>query len=220
MKVDIRKIPIFVISLEDAVERREFMSKQLDELGLVYKFIPAIKADPYPIGIAISHLKTIKQPGLEPPFMVLEDDCLISKNNFPAEYDIPKECDALYLGQSTFGLRDKVDQYGIRWNAPNNVKYKHYSEKYIRVFNMLGRHAIMYVSRKFVENSIKANLSALLDHDFTIPGDIMYAEMQPDHIVLCPLSVGCIQYAELGGAECATKASIVDIIKPYGGVDY
>ncbi|MBT5559142.1 MAG: hypothetical protein HOJ88_04550 [Proteobacteria bacterium] len=220
MKIDIRKIPIFVINLEDAVERRDFMSKQLDELGLDYKFVTAVKADPYPIGIAISHLKTIKQRGLEPPFMVLEDDCLISRNNFPYEYDLPNECDALYLGHSIFGLRDKADQYGIRWGTRNNVKYKHYSEKYIRVFNMLARHAIIYVSRKFVANSIEANLSALLDHDFTIPGDIMYAEMQPEHIVLSPPSVSYRQYAELGGAEAVTEESIVDIMNPYDGVDY
>lgn len=220
MKLDLREMPIFVLNMKEDTRRKQFMSDQLSELGLNFEFVSAIKASPSPIGVAISHLKIIRNPQLKPPFLVLEDDCRFLMDLFSYEYEVPDETDALYLGHSEFGLRDKKDQYGIRWGEQGNIKYKNYSEQYIRVFNMLARHAVIYLSDKFVSSAIQANLSALLDHDFTIPGDIMYAEMQPSHIILAPKEISCYQSGQYGGVEGATKNSVLDRIPAYEGSDY
>lgn len=218
--IDLREIPIFVLNLTQDKERKAFMSTHLKSLGLKHQFISAVKCDPSPIGIAISHLKTIKQQGLKPPFLVLEDDCKIVRKDFRYTYDMPAETDALYLGHSTFGLRDSKTPDGVRWGRHNNVKYKFYNENYIRVFNMLARHAIIYISEKYVESAIEANLSALLDNPFTIPADIMYAEMQPRHLVLATRDVGYYQNSKYGGIEAATRHSIVSTIPPFKGTNY
>lgn len=218
--IDLREIPIFVLNLKDDRKRKEFMAEQLNMLGLEYQFIRAVKCDPPPIGIALSHLKVLKQEGLEPPFLILEDDCKIVPHNFTYRYDVPSETDALYLGHSLFGLRDKKDQYGIRWGQLGNIKYKQYDKKYIRLFNMLARHAIIYISDKYVESAIEANLSALLENDFTIPGDVMYAEMQPEHVVLSLKEINFYQAGQYGGFETATKKSVLASIKPYTGAEY
>lgn len=220
INIDLREIPIFVLNLEKDRKRKAFMTEQLNLLGLEHQFIRAVKCDPPPIGIALSHLKAIKRQGLTPPFLILEDDCKILPHNFRYRYDVPAETDALYLGHSLFGLRDKKDQYGIRWGQLGNIKYKQYDKKYIRIFNMLARHAIIYISEKYVNNAIEANYSALLDNAFTIPGDVMYAEMQPEHIVLSLKEINFYQASQYGGFETATKKSVLASIKPFTGTNY
>lgn len=220
IRIDLREIPIFVLNMKEDHKRKAFMTQQLDSLGLKHQFIRAVKCDPSPVGIALSHLKAIKQEGLTPPFLVLEDDCKILMEKSIYRYDLPQETDALYLGHSLFGLRDKKDQYDIRWGQLGNIKYKHYDENYIRIFNMLARHAIIYISDKYVQNAIKANLSALLDNAFTIPGDVMYAEMQPEHIVLSLKEINFYQTKQFGGIELATKNSILSKVQPYTGTEY
>lgn len=220
IRIDLREIPIFVLNLKKEKQRRAFMAHQLNLLGLKYQFIDAVKCDPGPVGIALSHLKTIRQNNLKPPFLILEDDCKIVRKNFNYIYRLPQATDALYLGHSTFGLRDKETPDGVRWGRHDNVKYKFYDDNYIRVFNMLARHAVIYISEKFVENAIKANLLALLGRAFTIPADIEYAEMQPQHLVLSTREVYFYQNKEYGGIEAATRYSIVSKVPPYEGTNY
>lgn len=122
--VDLREIPIFVLNLKDDHKRRAFMCDQLNALELNHQFIRAVKCNPSPVGIALSHLKTLRQIGRKPPFLILEDDCKIVPHNFIYRYDIPPEIDALYLGHSVFGLQNEKDQQGIRWERRGNVKFK------------------------------------------------------------------------------------------------
>lgn len=217
IRIDLREIPIFVLNMEEDHERKAFMTEQLNALGLEHRFISAVKCDPVAVGITLSHLKTLRQEGLKPPFLILEDDCKILPHRFAYWYDLPQETDALYLGHSVFGLREQKDEYGVRWGQQGNTKYKHYNENYIRVFSMLSRHAILYVSERYFRNAIAANLSALLDYAFSIPGDIMYAEMQPEHLVLSVREISCYQTEEFGGIEAGTNISLLTCIPPYKG---
>ena len=75
---------------------------------------------------------------------------------------------------------------------------------------MLSRHAIIYVSDRYHEATQAASSHALFDHDFTIPGDMAYAMIQPDMLVLATRQPLCFQTAEHGGIEAGTKRSIVD----------
>lgn len=215
ISIDLREIPIFVLNLDKDHKRKTFMTEQLNHLGLEHQFIHAIQCDPSPIGVTLSHLKAISQKGLKPPFLVMEDDCKIIPHDFTYCFEVPQETDALYLGHALFGLRDNKDHYGIRWQQRGNVKYTHYDERYIRIFNMLALHAVIYISEKFVNSAIQANLSALLEHPFTIPGDLKYAEIQSEHVVLSVKKINFYQDKQYGGKENATKNSILSIIEAH-----
>ncbi len=209
--IDLREIPIFVLNMEEDPESRASMTAQLDTLGLRHQFVSAIKCDPAAVGVSISHLKTLRQKGLTPPFLVLEDDCKFLPDRFSYCYDLPPETDALYLGHSLFGLSDKKDDAGVRWGLHNHAQYAFYDDRYIRILNMLSRHAIVYISDRYMANAIEANLSALLDNPYNIPGDIMYAEMQPKHLVLSPRETTCYQ---TGKFEIATRPSLPSCLQP------
>ena len=219
IRIDLREIPIFILNMEEDHERKAFMTEQLNALGLAHRFISAIKCDPPPVGIALSHLKAITRKGLKPPFLILEDDCKILPHKFAYRYDLPQGTDALYLGHSVFGLRDQKDEHGVRWGQQGKTKYRHHDENYIRLFSMLSRHAIIYISDKYVRNAIAANLSALMDNAFSIPGDIMYAEMQPEHVVLSLREICCYQTGQYGGIEAATNISLLSLIPPNTGTE-
>lgn len=83
-------VPILVISLTRSTHRREYMSKQLDRLGLPWEFIDAIdgvnggahRLTPGEVGCARSHLRCyelIIERGLDAA-LILEDDVALPSN--------------------------------------------------------------------------------------------------------------------------------------------
>ncbi len=184
MIIDLREIPIRVLNLSEDVAKRRFMNQQLMKYGLEASFVPGVACEPRAIGCALSHLRALKEADLRPPFLVLEDDCEFIDERFHYTFVVPDEVDALYLGHSAVGLSDQPDRYGLRWGRHRNVRYDTHDDAYIRVYNMLGRHAIVYVSERFWRNAIDAGERALVGLDFPIPGDVQYAELQLDHLVL------------------------------------
>ena len=105
-----RMIPLKVISLERSHERRAFMQRQLDDLGLPFRFFNAIdgskmtatkfgeavgvKLTPGEIGCGLSHLAGIREiaEGEHEYAAILEDDVFVlpetssSMNNICARY--------------------------------------------------------------------------------------------------------------------------------------
>ncbi len=203
-------MPVLVLNMKEDKKKRAFMADQLDAMGLEHHFVAGIRCEPKSLGCALSHLKAISQSGLKPPFLVLEDDCQFLPDRMKTTFEVPEDTDALYLGHSDFGLADKPDQYGLRWGKPGNVKFLEVDSAYIRVLNMLARHAIIYVSDRFHEATLAAGSHALFDHDFTIPGDMAYALLQPEHRVLATRRPVCFQTAEHGGIEAGTRGSVIE----------
>ncbi|MEM7382164.1 MAG: hypothetical protein AAF361_13335, partial [Bacteroidota bacterium] len=187
---------------------KTWMEGQLKELGLQYRFIPAVRTKPGGVGIALSHLKVLKQDHLKPPFAILEDDCKMFFDRWENRLNLPDETDGIYLGQSVFGV-GKEDQYGIRWGEQGQAKYEIYDEAYLRIKSMLARHAIIYVSEKFRQSAIRANYRALLHYPFHYPGDMAYAEIQEEHLLLAPNQPWCYQCEIFGGNWLVTKYSLL-----------
>lgn len=214
MQLDLANMPILVLNLREDTAKRAFMEDQLANLGLAARFVEGIKCKPKPIGCALGHLKALRSAGLEPPFLLLEDDCEFVLTRFRTVFEVPDDTDALYLGHSHFGLRDEPDRYGLRWGQRGNVKFEAVGKDYLRVFNMLARHAIVYVSRNFHRSAITAGMRALFDHDFPTPGDMAYAEIQKDHKVLTTVDPICVQSNRHHGNLRATQHSIRHIEAP------
>ena len=101
----------------------------------------------------------------QPPFIVFEDDCVIK--NFQPEIEIPDDADAVYLGVSSWG----------RMNSHSGpfVQYQEVEDGLLRVYNMLGAHAILYLNSDYISLCSKISEQAfhIADHQ-----DIGFAEIQ------------------------------------------
>jgi hypothetical protein len=212
-KLDIKEVTFYIINLEKDKSKRLFMKEQMEKMGLKYEFITGIQVSPGIIGVALSHLKALRTKEIQLPFAILEDDCAFIPERIQETIEVPFHTDGLYLGHSYYGVREK-DQYGLQWGKYGAVKYTIYDDDYLRIYSMLARHAIVFLSERFWKNAIKANVKALTYYLFPHPGDMAYAEMQKDHFLLTPHQPWCYQSSDYGGQEDATKRSILDMIQP------
>lgn len=112
------------------------------------------------------------------PCLVLEDDAKNTKF-FKHEYDVPEQCDALYLGVSKAGARGGQTLATI------------YNDAYYRVWNMLATHAVVYFSKDYVKNVLKRGEVYLNNN---IPYDIAVAEEHSNFCVLTPYAPAFYQY--------------------------
>jgi SAM-dependent methyltransferase len=189
--IDLREIPCFVINCREDVEKRLFMQEQLTELGLDFEFIEGIRATPGWIGVALAHLRVLRQSRAQPPFLVLEDDCLFN-DRFRPVLDVPAEAGALYLGVSGFGLEETGR---ISWGKANATQWQSHDDDYLRVFNMLARHAVLYLDEDFCRLVIESQVESLTNRHFSHPGDIGMAQLQASQLVLAVRHSMCRQTA-------------------------
>lgn len=164
MNLDLREIPAIYINLDKDVEKRERMESQLKELG--FKTIIRLSAtydNDSKRGCAISHVYALEE--VDPPFIVFEDDCITL--DFRPEIEIPDDADAVYLGISSWG----------RMNSHSGpfVQYEKIDNDILRVYNMLGTHAILYLNEDLVDlcKRIAYHGYCISDHL-----DIGFAEIQ------------------------------------------
>jgi len=188
-RIDLREVSCFVINCKHEVEKRAFMQRQLADLGIRCEIVPAVRADPDWIGIAISHLKVLRLTRATVPFLVLEDDCLFN-DRFQPVWEVPVEADALYLGASEFGLQTPGE---FSWGKHRTVRWEPYDRSYLRVFNMLARHAVVYLSTDYCEQVIQSQIAALANHSLPYPGDIGCAMLHASNVILTPNDPVCRQ---------------------------
>jgi hypothetical protein len=188
-RLDLREIPCFVINCKQDTDKRAFMEEQLRKLGIPFEIVPGVRANPGWIGIALSHLKVLKLTRANVPFLVLEDDCLFN-DRFRPTWQVPVEADALYLGVSVFGLKVPGQ---FSWGKEKTLQWKPYDPQYLRVFNMMARHAVVYLSPEYCESVIESQIVALTNHSLPYPGDIGCAMQHASHVVLTPNDPVCRQ---------------------------
>ena len=142
MKVNLTDIPVYYVNLEGEDEKRKHTESMLKNLG--FKYVHRFNAIRHEagriIGCARSHYSILST--VEPPFIILEDDCALNKE-FVSEIDLPEDADCLYLGISHWG------RY-MNHSGPF-VHTKKISDEFVRVYNMLATHAIAYFSKEYVD---------------------------------------------------------------------
>ena len=143
MKVKLTDIPVYYVNLEGEDEKRKHTESMLKNLGFKYvQRFDAIRHEAGRIvGCARSH-HGILSMDIEPPFIILEDDCVIN-TKFKNEVDIPDDADALYLGISHWGRYIGHSGPFVHTTKVNN--------EIVRVHNMLATHAIMYISKEYID---------------------------------------------------------------------
>lgn len=142
MKLNLTDIPIYYINLDEDDEKRKRTETMLKCLGFKYvNRFSAIKHEAGRIiGCARSHHEILKKT--KPPFIIIEDDCTLNKD-FVNEVELPDDSDALYLGISHWG------RY-LNHSGPY-VHCEKINEEIVRVYNMLATHAIMYLTKEYVD---------------------------------------------------------------------
>lgn len=175
MKINLTDIPVYYVNLEGEDEKRKHTESMLKNLG--FKYVERFNAIRHEagriIGCARSHYGILSQD-IEPPFIILEDDCAINRK-FKPIVEIPDNTDALYLGISHWG------RY-IGHSGPF-VHTTKVNDEIVRVHNMLATHAILYHSKEYVDICRRV----AYHHGYEIEDhlDIGFAEIHKFYNVYC-----------------------------------
>ena len=169
MNLDLRDIPVLYINMDKDVEKRERIENHIDRLGFKTKIrVPGVAHRDGPLaGCALAQYNALHE--IDPPFIILEDDAT------PFDYDpiisIPDDTDALYLGISSWGRMNSHSGPFVQWE----YYFKEVDINLLRVYNMLGAHAILYLNDEYVSlcKKIAKNAYEIADHQ-----DIGFAEIQ------------------------------------------
>lgn len=171
-KIDIRQLKTYYINLDIESERRIKMESMLKINGFKdYQRIEGV-LEGERRGCAKSHVKVLEK-ALEKntyPYLVLEDDLEFLNKDFVIE--APDDTDAFYLGLSIVGAD---------FSKPNNVQsllyIKNVQEKYHQVVNMVGRHAILHMNRKYDIELLKYNQDFLNNTKKFVAGDVSISRL-------------------------------------------
>lgn len=202
MVIDLRKIPIMYMTCDKSIgDRQNSFENMMDNLGLNYEKINGDITNNYNIGVAQGYIKALSK--YDPPFLILEDDARIANptEDFKYVYSIPDDVDALYLGTSIFGrlYQFKESQsFVVSANAGD----------YLRIFNMLAFHAVLYVSKNYIHECIKT-----LNEYISYPNgacDDLIAERMWRHNVLAVKRP--VFYQQDGHNDRVTLATIKPVI--------
>lgn len=123
--------------------------KMLTELGFNPQRFDGGITTPYTIGVAKGHLQALQNTKL--PALLIEDDArLIGSRSWESrDLDIFDGMDALYLGTSIYGRIEGQTAPGVVIST-----YTDYGPGYVRIYNMLSMHAILYLSENYKNSTI------------------------------------------------------------------
>jgi len=168
MKINLLEIPVFYINMSKDRHKREHIEKQLGALG--FKNVTRIDAiedkENGRVGLSKSQLLALSQT--EAPFIVLEDDA--DPKHFKPVIEIPDDADAVYLGNSQWGLMQSYTGFYLKYK-----KVKGYKDVY-RIYNMLSSHAILYLSQEYI--SACKRTTRYCAYEYPMPMDVPFAMIQ------------------------------------------
>jgi hypothetical protein len=162
MDLDIRKdVRVDWITIESATERHSHMNKLFDTLGFQntnqingeiidkenkeFLVIQQEKSDK----VADSHILSLQKTG---PVLILEDDCWFT-SAFDPIIEVPDGADAIYLGTSVYGMVGRT-------STPNGTKIVSVDDRYDKPMNMLGIHAVLYLTEEYKKRTIENLLNS------------------------------------------------------------
>ena len=164
-KIDLRELDYYYINLPEHGDRSTSLLERLHRVNINPNNIERINGirkegipqDQIYIGCFHSQLKALKhsvEKGV--PFVILEDDAMI--NRFPDFLDIPDNACSVYIGVSKWGLSPQATNNLASYNS---LIYDRFNEDFVRVYNMLSSHAILYIDMDYVKeliNELERNL--------------------------------------------------------------
>jgi hypothetical protein len=126
------------------------------------------------------------------PFIFMEDDCSATPW-FRHDVPVPEDADAVYLGISKWGMHgDRAHPYVIRESVTEDI---------VRVFNMLSTHAVLVLSRQWVENVLTCYEYAYSTMEKPNEFDVPVAHTMARYNVYALRKPLFYQDAKMGGQE-------------------
>ena len=101
--------------------------------------------------LKLLELSILKQGWIQ-PVLILEDDCWFT-NGFDPIIEVPEGADAIYLGTSVYGMVGRT-------STPNGTKIEPFNNRFDKPLNMLGIHAVLYLTEEYKKRTIENLLSA------------------------------------------------------------
>lgn len=145
-------IPVIFICPDNNTKfhkRKEHMIQLLNSIG--FKSITHFKSgtEKYPTCLVKATLDILNSNINDDPLIILEDDIKPFLDlNIDTDIEFPEDTDAMYLGFSNCG-GSKIKNIN---EGPSIIEK--YSDKYIRILNMLSGHAILYKSSNYKQQVI------------------------------------------------------------------
>lgn len=146
MVINLKSIPIMYMTCDKSKgDRQDRFESMMHGLDLSFEKMNGEITDNYNIGVAKEYIEALSK--YDPPFLILEDDATLVDSNkkFQYEYNIPEGTDALYLGTSIVGRIHNQTKVGVIAAANGD---------YLRIFNMLSFHAVLYLSNEYIHHCI------------------------------------------------------------------
>lgn len=170
--IDLKGVPLYYISLDDALDRQQNFLSWAAELGFQSPTrVSAIRSENYFLGLAEAHYNAISlgmQSGM--PFIVFEDDATPNYENEDYLIRIPHDADAVYLGASPYAF-DNENPTQAKYGA----EFVEVADKDLfRVKNATTLHAVLYMTKEYSEASLKENMTTFTD--YFRAGDLAIAE--------------------------------------------
>jgi hypothetical protein len=144
MKIDLREFPAVYMNLERHKEKNESMYSMLSGMGFktIERIEGVLDSENSVAGCSKAHNRALET--YEAPFILFEDDCVISYDAYQLEFEIPDDAEALYLGISSWGRMNGhngfYNQYDVLSEYPN----------ILRIYNMLSGHSVLYLSDEYL----------------------------------------------------------------------
>ena len=191
--IDLRAIPVGVINLASAERRRGRITAALEALGMPFRRIEAIAAQPRHFGCSQSHLKAVTDLRGNGPFLVLEDDAAPTED-FQPVIAAPEGAGLLYLGHSRFGFSRSAGKIGTPELTEEDGDF-------LRVHSMLAAHAILYLTEAGAD-AVTAAIHRSIDRRRPLRHDLALCDMQTKSRVL---AVKRPFFTQSGGTQRAAK---------------
>lgn len=199
---DLRNTPACILHVPARTDRALNVQNALQNVGLTHaSFVSAAPGDAALSG-AVSYGAICEAIARKDPFtpvLVLEDDVNVTPH-FKAEFSVPEDVDAVYLGLSACSVSPDKDyfQNGICWNNVPDTNVR-------RVLNMLSTHAILICSRRYAVFAAKAAATAAAKK---IIWDIPFARRLSRFNVYAFNEPFFYQDSTVGGNEAATRITM------------
>jgi hypothetical protein len=202
MKLKLTDIPVVYINLDTQQRRKKNIEKSLDNLGFENVIRVSAFADRVgKRGCAYSHAIALEE--VEPPFIVLEDDCV--PLNFIDEIEIPDDADAVYLGISSWGRMNSHSGPCVKSEEVDGYP------GLLRIYNMLGAHAILYINPDYVDLCKRIAYHGYLISDHH---DIGFADVQKYYDVYAFDNPMFYQTSSNGTNDKLSSYTSVDFMEP------
>jgi hypothetical protein len=152
-------------------QRKQHMDTLLRKIGFKDIIHHKSGTESYPSCLA-NAIKTILTTYLTEPILVLEDDVEFTGTD---EFEYPEDTDAIYFGLSFWG-----GHLTKNYHCGHSI-FRPYSPSQVRVINMLGGHAILFVSKQYKEAVIN-EMDNCIKH--SLHTDIVMSRLQRNFFVL------------------------------------